>query len=70
MRNANFEPSSNFAPVMTIFLDAKIKAVVLGSRIFMMTGETRLKWTNAGTVHTQQSKRDANLRVIFRIAGV
>ena len=36
LRDANLESSSDFAPVTTIFPEAKISAVVLGSRILMM----------------------------------
>jgi hypothetical protein len=35
------ESSSDLAPVTTIFPDAKIKAVVFGSRIRMMTAAKR-----------------------------
>jgi hypothetical protein len=35
--DADFESSSDFAPVTTIFPNAKIRAVVLGSWILMMT---------------------------------
>lgn len=35
------EPSSDFAPVTTILPEAKINAVVLGSRIRMMTAAKR-----------------------------
>ena len=41
LRDANLESSSDFAPVTTIFPDAKIKAVVLGSRILMMMAAKR-----------------------------
>jgi len=40
-RDASFESSSDFAPVTTILPEAKIKAVVLGSRIRMMTAAKR-----------------------------
>lgn len=42
LRLASFESSSDLAPVTTIFPLAKIKAVVLGSRIRMMTAANRL----------------------------
>ncbi len=38
---ASLESSSDFAPVQTIFPDPKISAVVLGSRILMMTAANR-----------------------------
>lgn len=38
---ANLESSSDLAPVTTIFPEAKIRAVVLGSRIRMMTAANR-----------------------------
>jgi len=38
---ARRESSSDFAPVTTIFPDAKIKAVVLGSRILIITAAKR-----------------------------
>ena len=40
-RDASLESSSDFAPVTTILPDAKIKAVVLGSRMRMMTAAKR-----------------------------
>lgn len=40
--DASFESSSDLAPVTTILPDAKIKAVVLGSRIRMITAAKRL----------------------------
>ena len=42
-REANRESSSDFAPVTTILPDAKMRAVVLGSRIRMMTAAKRYK---------------------------
>lgn len=41
LRDASLESSSDLAPVTTILPDAKIKAVVLGSRIRMMTAAKR-----------------------------
>lgn len=41
LREASFESSSDFAPVTTILPEAKISAVVLGSRIRMMTAANR-----------------------------
>jgi len=41
LREASLESSSDFAPVTTIFPEAKISAVVLGSRIRMMTAAKR-----------------------------
>lgn len=38
---ASRESSSDLAPVTTIFPDAKMRAVVLGSRIRMMTAANR-----------------------------
>ena len=37
LRDANRESPSDLAPVTTVFPDAKMSAVVLGSRIRMMT---------------------------------
>jgi len=54
--DASRESSSDFAPVTTIFPDAKIKAVVFGSRILMITAANRYRqlphWTreNLGVV--------------------
>lgn len=42
LRLASLESSSDLAPVTTIFPLAKIRAVVLGSRIRMMTAAKRL----------------------------
>lgn len=42
LRAASREWSSDFAPVITTFPDAKIKAVVLGSRIRIITAANRL----------------------------
>lgn len=42
LRLASLLSSSDLAPVTTILPDAKIKAVVLGSRIRMMTAAKRL----------------------------
>ena len=39
---ASLESSSDFAPVTTILPEAKMSAVVLGSRIRMMTAAKRL----------------------------
>jgi hypothetical protein len=39
--DASRESSSDFAPVTTIFPDAKIKPVVFGSRILMITAANR-----------------------------
>lgn len=39
---ANLESSSDLAPVQTIFPELKIRAVVLGSRILIMTAANRL----------------------------
>jgi len=41
LREARRESSSDFAPVTTILPEAKIKAVVLGSRIRMITAAKR-----------------------------
>ena len=41
LREASFESSSDFAPVTTILPEAKIRAVVFGSRIRMMTAAKR-----------------------------
>jgi hypothetical protein len=41
LRDARRLSSSDFAPVTTIFPDAKMSAVVLGSRIRMMTAAKR-----------------------------
>lgn len=41
LRAANFESSSDLAPVTTILPEAKIKAVVLGSRIRIITAAKR-----------------------------
>ena len=41
--DARRESSSDFAPVTTIFPDAKIKAVVFGSRILIITAAKRYK---------------------------
>jgi hypothetical protein len=41
LREASRESSSDLAPVTTIFPEAKIKAVVFGSRIRMMTAAKR-----------------------------
>jgi hypothetical protein len=41
LREARRESSSDLAPVTTIFPDAKIKAVVFGSRILMITAAKR-----------------------------
>lgn len=43
LRDASFESSSDFAPVTTILPEAKIKAVVFGSRILMITAAKRWK---------------------------
>lgn len=42
LRLASLESSSDLAPVTTILPEAKIRAVVLGSRIRMMTAAKRL----------------------------
>lgn len=39
--DASLESSSDFAPVTTILPDAKMRAVVLGSRIRMITAAKR-----------------------------
>ena len=41
LRDASRESSSDLAPVTTIFPDAKISAVVFGSRIRMITAAKR-----------------------------
>ncbi len=48
--DANFESSSDLAPVTTILPDAKMRAVVLGSRIRMMTAANRYNETVSNTV--------------------
>jgi hypothetical protein len=71
LRDASLEPSSDFALVTTIFPNTKIRAVVLGSWILMMTAaKTLAKWTNVGTVCTPQSKHGTNLGVVFHIPGM
>jgi len=41
LREASFESSSDLAPVTTILPEAKMSAVVFGSRIRMMTAANR-----------------------------
>jgi len=41
LRDASLESSSDFAPVTTILPEAKMRAVVLGSRIRIMTAAKR-----------------------------
>src|SRR5277367_1161061 len=48
-REASLESSSDFAPVTTIFPDAKINAVVFGSRIRIITAANRYKSANLPT---------------------
>jgi hypothetical protein len=43
LREASRESSSDFAPVTTILPEAKINAVVLGSRILIITAAKRYK---------------------------
>jgi len=60
-RDARRESSSDFAPVTTILPDAKIRAVVFGSRILIITAANRY-------VSIPQGHGD--LRVIFCVSGV
>lgn len=50
LRDASFESSSDLAPVTTILPDAKMRAVVLGSRMRMMTAAKR--WKSQQVVET------------------
>ena len=54
--DASRESSSDFAPVTTILPDAKINAVVLGSRIRMITAANRCRGA-------KRRKRKADRRV-------
>jgi hypothetical protein len=76
-RAANLAKSSLFAPVMTIFPLLKMRAVVLGSRILMMTAAKR--WSGErNTVDaicsTTRSPDKAivptNLWIVLRISGM
>jgi hypothetical protein len=48
LRDASRESSSLFAPVTTILPEAKIRVVVLGSRIRIMTGAKRYRTKRTG----------------------
>lgn len=52
-RDASFESSSDFAPVTTILPDAKIRAVVLGSRMRMITAAKRCFRQQTLVLHSQ-----------------
>jgi hypothetical protein len=60
---ASFEASSLLAPVQTILPEANISAVVLGSRILMMTAANRCFQSELGDEKNY-------LWVVFRIAGM
>lgn len=70
LRDASRESSSDFAPVTTIFPEAKMRAVVLGSRIRMMTAAKRytLRFSNNLVRLVASSKQ--YLGVVLRIASV
>lgn len=70
-REANRESSSDFAPVTTIFPDAKINAVVLGSRIRMITAANRYAKGTASVTETSSLQSDhVYLGIVFSISGV
>lgn len=77
LRDASLESSSDFAPVTTIFPDAKINAVVFGSRMRIITAAKRYARINAkgeqgspGFTYTSKKNRNTNLGVIFCIPCV
>ena len=57
LRDASFESSSDFAPVTTILPEAKMSAVVFGSRIRMMTAAKR--WSDAWLAQGEQQRERA-----------
>jgi len=72
LRAANFESSSDLAPVTTILPEAKIKAVVLGSRIRIITAAKRYTTTfqikNWGS--NQILVQDRYLWIVFSITSM
>jgi hypothetical protein len=72
LREANRESSSDFAPVTTILPEANIRAVVLGSRIRMITAAKRWRMTNEEVRTFTQTKGIVctNLWVILCVPGM
>jgi len=54
---ANLESSSDLAPVTTIFPEAKMRAVVFGSRIRMMTAANRWREKKEGRIRRKSARR-------------
>jgi len=63
-RDARRESSSDLAPVTTILPDAKIKAVVFGSRILIITAAKRWRLVQS----TREMRETIYLGVVFGIS--
>src|SRR5437764_5092924 len=70
-RDASFESSSDFAPVTTILPEAKIRAVVFGSQISIMTAAKRYSRKFSMDKESGEPSLECQyLWIVFRVPGM